>query len=637
MYKQFYGLSSDPFRLSPDSDFCLLHSTFTRAKAYMQYALHRGEGFAVVTGRPGTGKTTLIDSLLDDFSPSELDVARLVNARLEGSDLLRMVCYAFGISADGADKSDLLQRLAKHMGRSLKQKKRPLLIIDEAQGLTRSALEELRLLTNLQIDGQPLLQIFLVGQEELQDLLSDPQLEQVRQRIIGSCRLQPLKPDETIAYVVHRMKLAGWDGIPNLQSEIFPTLFRFSGGIPRLINQACSRLLLHGSLEQRDVLGEEAINLVVDELRAEHISIPVASSFIDLGDFDAEALQAAFAPLIPQKPMPGTAEELSDSLGSQPSDTPFPTTVQSETLEPFIALPPQPVELEESLALSCSGESASRSGAGTGTEDSRTDFSPLWGLAASLVLAASVLAASLLSAPRNELDRLVPDTLWGYQGIEQIRSLVSRWTDGNWPLGVSNRASESLPVPGPESLPPVASIAEVVVSYPEAMPSMEPREPLEMNEEKASETSLIPIDSAAVESPQDELAPQPQPGRPLRTPVSQIPFGFDSVEILPEHQKLLDTVASILIASRENTAHIVGYTDAIGPSVYNDFLSEQRAAAVADYIKAKGVSGEQLTVEGRNGGREIKANTAEKETVRAVKIYFEPDNALTHLVSYDPE
>ena len=200
MYTSFYGLSTDPFRLSPDSNFCLLHATFSRAKAYMQYALHRGEGFAVVTGRPGTGKTTLIDSLLADFGPSELDAARLVNARLEGSDLLRMVCYAFGLNVDQADKSELLRCLTQHMGRSLKQKKRPLLIIDEAQGLTRSALEELRLLTNLQSDGQPMLQIFLVGQDELQDLLADPRLEQVRQRITGACRLEPLKPDETVAY-----------------------------------------------------------------------------------------------------------------------------------------------------------------------------------------------------------------------------------------------------------------------------------------------------------------------------------------------------------------------------------------------------------------------------------------------------
>ena len=633
MYKSFYGLSSDPFRLSPDSNFCLLHATFSRAKAYMQYALHRGEGFAVVTGRPGTGKSTLIDSLLSDFDPSELDAARLVNARLEGSDLLRMVCYAFDLSVDQAEKSELLRCLTQHMGRSVKQKKRPLLIIDEAQGLTRSALEELRLLTNLQSDGQPMLQIFLVGQDELQDLLADPRLEQVRQRITGACRLEPLKPDETVAYVVHRLRLAGWEGLPGLQSQIFPALYQFSGGIPRLINQACSRLLLHGSLEQLEELGKAAIDLVVEELRAEHISIPTSSVLIDLEDFDAAALQAVAAASIPLQRTPEPPEESVDLLNSQMPATPLATPLQ-EPAEPLMPLLPASPEADVPPASAVRQDSVT---VNTVAKPAVAWSSSAWGLAASLVLALMVFATSLFSAPRHELERLAPDALWGYLGVEQIRGLVSDWTGGNWPLRGSGDSVDRMPEsePGPQA--PAEKIAQAAVSLnmsPVLAPLSSP-EPVAEPPEKVAPTQA---ERMVIALPTDQLPDmRAEQKRVVWTPAGQIPFGFDSIEIKPEHYQMLDTLARILNASRKNSARIVGYTDSTGPAGYNDTLSERRAEAVADYIRAKGVLGKQLKIEGRGGSHGNSGDPVGKDTVRAVKIYFEPANSFTQLISYDPE
>ena len=165
MYEKYYGLKAEPFRLSPDHRFCFKHQSYSKAKAYMQYAFQRAEGFVVITGRPGTGKTTLVNDLVESLASTQAKVAMLVCTQLEADDLLRMVADAFGLPADTNHKSLLLQRLTKLFTNGYTSGVRSLLIIDEAQDLSTCALEELRLLTNLQLNGQPLLQIFLLGQD----------------------------------------------------------------------------------------------------------------------------------------------------------------------------------------------------------------------------------------------------------------------------------------------------------------------------------------------------------------------------------------------------------------------------------------------------------------------------------------
>ena len=272
MYEQFYNLKAEPFRLSPDHRFCYNHAQYAKAKAYMAYAFMRAEGFVMVTGQPGTGKTTLIGDLVESLADENVIVANLVSTQLAADDLLRMVAFAFGLTADAAEKSTILQHLSTLFLGLHREGGRALLIVDEAQDLTPKAMEELRLLTNLQLDGQPLLQIFLLGQPELRELIHAPELEQVHQRIIATSHLRALEEAETRAYVEHRLHVVGWQNDPAISAAVFPIIFQFSAGVPRRINLICSRLLLHTFVEQRHQIGVADARTVVEELQEEQLS-----------------------------------------------------------------------------------------------------------------------------------------------------------------------------------------------------------------------------------------------------------------------------------------------------------------------------------------------------------------------------
>jgi general secretion pathway protein A len=167
VFNEFYGLTLDPFRLSPDTRFCYRHRNFSRAKAYMQYALHQGEGFVMVTGQPGTGKTTLIEDLLADRSTANVRIARMTSTQVTADDLLRLVADAFGIDARSSSKATTLLDLEAVLTRQMASGRNSLLIVDEAQNLPYESMEELRMITNLQLGARPLMQVFLVGQDGL--------------------------------------------------------------------------------------------------------------------------------------------------------------------------------------------------------------------------------------------------------------------------------------------------------------------------------------------------------------------------------------------------------------------------------------------------------------------------------------
>ena len=271
MYDAFYGLTQAPFGLSPDVYFCYRYRTYARAKAYMQYALHRGEGFVVVTGRPGMGKTTLIQDLLRDLGPRRQLLAQIDSTQLDADDLLRLVTYAFGLPAKGVDKASLIYGLREHLIARTATEGTAILIVDEAQNLSGRALEELRLITNLQEGPRPLVQILLVGQEPLRDLIRHPSLEQLHQRIVAASHLEAMDLIETRAYVRHRLLLAGWSGHPVWEADALKTVYLASGGVPRLINKFCDRLLLHGSLEQRERLTGDDAEIVLGEFKEEFL------------------------------------------------------------------------------------------------------------------------------------------------------------------------------------------------------------------------------------------------------------------------------------------------------------------------------------------------------------------------------
>ena len=269
MYEAYYHLKSEPFRLSPDPKFCFQHRTYRKAMVYMQYALNRAEGFIMITGQPGTGKTTLINDLLRDLHAGEVVSAKIVSTQLAADDLLRLVTHTYGMEASGKDKADLLIQLERFFIQQFRQGRRALLIVDEAQDVPLEALEELRLLTNMLVESQPLLQIFLVGQEELRDVVSSVGLVQLHQRLIAASHLEPLDSADTTEYIKHRLQRVGWDGDPVFSNEAYKLIQMISKGIPREINQICSRLLLHGSTEELHRLGVKDVKHVVNELDQE--------------------------------------------------------------------------------------------------------------------------------------------------------------------------------------------------------------------------------------------------------------------------------------------------------------------------------------------------------------------------------
>ncbi|WP_100656491.1 XrtA/PEP-CTERM system-associated ATPase [Alteromonas flava] len=268
MYESHYGLTSKPFQLTPDPAFFFASKWHKRAMSYLQYGLSQAEGFIVITGGIGTGKTTIANSLLADIE-DDIVAAQIVTPKLNPDELVKMVASKFGIDVANKTKTDLLEALEDFLEGLSREGRRALLLVDEAQNLPLETVEELRMLSNFQKDGKPLLQSFLLGQEELQPILRAPNMEQFRQRIVASCHLAPLSVDELKEYIEHRMHNAGWKGTSLFSDEAFNRIHAFTTGVPRKINTLMDRVLLYGFLEELETLDENAIDAVVNEVKEE--------------------------------------------------------------------------------------------------------------------------------------------------------------------------------------------------------------------------------------------------------------------------------------------------------------------------------------------------------------------------------
>ncbi|MEZ5601822.1 MAG: XrtA-associated ATPase [Candidatus Competibacteraceae bacterium] len=267
MYIDYYGFSAKPFQLSPDPRFFFGSSVHSRALAYLRYGLSQGEGFIVITGGIGTGKTTLVKNLFAELDTSQVVAAQLVTTQLEADELLRSVVAAFGLPFEEVGKAALLRHFEDFLRGHARQGRRVLLVVDEAQNLPVRSLEELRMLSNFQVAATPLLQSFLLGQEEFRQTLQDPSMEQLRQRVIASCHLNPLSELETREYVEHRLHVVGWvEGRPGFTDRTHGAVYRHTQGIPRRVNIFCDRLLLYGFLEGLMEISEGAVEEVAQEL-----------------------------------------------------------------------------------------------------------------------------------------------------------------------------------------------------------------------------------------------------------------------------------------------------------------------------------------------------------------------------------
>jgi len=277
MYESFYGLTGKPFQLNPDPAFFFGSKGHSSAYSYLKYGVFQGEGFIVVTGEIGAGKTTLVRTLLAELDPRKVVAVQLVSTQLDADDLLRTVATAFGLAVKGADKSHLLATLEAFLTSLIAERKRALLIVDEAQNLTPRAMEELRMLSNFQLGDRALLQSFLVGQPELRNLLREPYMQQLRQRVIASYHLGPIDREETRAYIEHRLQRVGWKGDPEIAADTYDAIYAATGGVPRRINTVCNRLLLAGYLAEKHKIGRADAEAVAGEIGDEVGADPPAT------------------------------------------------------------------------------------------------------------------------------------------------------------------------------------------------------------------------------------------------------------------------------------------------------------------------------------------------------------------------
>lgn len=274
MYETFYKLTKKPFQLNPDPEFFFNSSVHKRALAYLRYGLTQGEGFIVVTGLPGTGKTMLVKTLFQELRHEKVAAGLMVTTNVGADDTLRIISATYGLNQDGT-KAALLQGLENFFRAKAREGKRILLVVDEAQNLPKESLEELRMLSNFEMHGNSLFQSFLLGQDELRQLLQIESMEQVRQRVIANYHLRPFNLNETKDYIIHRLTTAGWRHDPNITDDAFAEIHNFSNGVPRRINSLCDRLLLYGFLEEFHEIHEDAVKTVVDEFKDDSPKSPV--------------------------------------------------------------------------------------------------------------------------------------------------------------------------------------------------------------------------------------------------------------------------------------------------------------------------------------------------------------------------
>ncbi len=269
MYEAYYQLRDKPFQLNPDPRYFFGSRGHKRAFSYLEYGLSLGEGFIIITGDVGAGKTMLVKSLLKKLERGNYLAANLVSTQLDADDILRSVAGAFGLEYEQVSKAALLNHLQSFLGNALHQGKRALLIVDEAQNLTPRAVEELRMLSNFQEAEKSLLQSFLLGQPEFRDTIQSPEMLQLRQRVIASYHLGPMDRDETMGYILHRLKTSGWKGMPTFTEDAFGAIHAYSNGVPRRIITLCDRVLLFGFLEERTRFDADVIQEVIQDMRQE--------------------------------------------------------------------------------------------------------------------------------------------------------------------------------------------------------------------------------------------------------------------------------------------------------------------------------------------------------------------------------
>ena len=285
MYKQFFGLKANPFNVNPDPRYLFLTRHSEEALACLTYGIQTRKGFVLLTGEVGTGKTTLINKLMEWLRLQQVATAFIFNSRMNVPQFMDYMMADFGIPCDSRAKSQVLLRLYNWLLDRYRAGETAVLIVDEAQNLTDEVLEEIRMLTNLETFTEKLLQIVLVGQPELAQRLKQPQLRQLRQRLTLRAKTHPLTLDEARAYIAQRLRIAGSNGQPIFDPEAVAAIHCQANGIPRVINLICEHCLVSAFVDQQKVINAEVVEAVARDF--------------DLGD---AAASASVRPDIPSVP-----------------------------------------------------------------------------------------------------------------------------------------------------------------------------------------------------------------------------------------------------------------------------------------------------------------------------------------------
>jgi len=262
MYLTYFGFKEHPFNVTPDPKFLYFGEAYQDALAYLIFGIRMRKGFVVLTGEIGMGKTTVINALLERLDDSHR-VAHLVHSNLSLKDMLRFIFKDFGLEATGKSKSELLLTLQEYLLRLDQKGGNAVLIIDEAQNLRSWQLEEIRLLSNIETTKHKLIQIVLVGQPELLHLINSTELRQFKQRISLHFHLKPLTREDLAAFIDHRVKMAGYEGKPLFDEGALTEIYKFSEGIPRLINTLCDRAMIKACVSNQHMVDKKLIRQVI--------------------------------------------------------------------------------------------------------------------------------------------------------------------------------------------------------------------------------------------------------------------------------------------------------------------------------------------------------------------------------------